>query len=111
MARWRFALSRESALSATEGVPQSDSHKLQIMTLNRRKWPCGPPSVSDYADTSPETGEEKSYERNFRLFTTLSMVLRGPWTPSPTRSSASAGAAAKAARLSASLVVLNIGSM
>ena len=107
MARWRFALSRESALSATEGVPQSDSHKLQIMTLNRRKWPCGPPSVSDYADT----GEEKSYERNFRLFTTLSMVLRGPWTPSPTRSSASAGVAAKAARLSASLVVLNIGSM
>ena len=49
--------------------------------------------------------------RNLRLFTTLSITLRGPWTPMPTKSSASAGAAATAARLSASLVVLNIASM
>ena len=49
--------------------------------------------------------------RNLRLFTTLSIILRGPWTPMPTKSSASAGAAATAARLSASLAVLNIASM
>ena len=56
-------------------------------------------------------GQHAEAKRNFRLFTTLSIVLRGPWTPMPTKSSASAGAAAKAARLSASLVVLNIASM
>ena len=50
-------------------------------------------------------------ERNFRLLTTLSTVLRGPWTPMPTKSSASTGAAAKAVRLSASLVVVNIASI
>ena len=44
--------------------------------------------------------------RNFRLLTTLSIVLRGPCTPMPTKSSASTGAAAKAVRLSASLVGL-----
>ena len=50
-------------------------------------------------------------DRNFSPFTILSIVLRGPWTPIPTKSSASTGAAATAARLSASLVVVNIGSM
>jgi hypothetical protein len=49
--------------------------------------------------------------RNLRPFTTLSIVLRGPCTPMPTRSSASAGAAATAARLSASLVVSNMSAM
>ncbi len=49
--------------------------------------------------------------RNLRPCTTLSTILRGPWRPMPTKSSASLSAAATAARLSISLPVVNIGSM
>ena len=62
---------------------------------------------------SPEHGGARRVhqDRNFNPAVILSMILRSPWIPSPTRSSAAVGVAATLARLSASLVVLNSGSV
>src|SRR5215831_2525824 len=50
-------------------------------------------------------------DRNFSPPTILSMILRSACNPSPTRSSPAVAVAATLARLSASLVVLNRGSV
>src|SRR5262249_37379864 len=50
-------------------------------------------------------------DRNFSPPTILSMILRSACNPSPTRASPAVAVAATLARLSASLVVLNRGSV
>jgi hypothetical protein len=57
------------------------------------------------------TGSDAAQARNLRPPVILSMILRSPWRPSPTRSSAAVGVAAMLARLSASFAVLNNGSV